>query len=151
MGSVYPAYTSRLSVTTLTARPAGVFSMRKLSLVHRVSELYNSERREQPESKNIMIRALSIFCMALLSHLAHADDRWMSIPQPPHMPQSENSGLAKVNGINMYFATYGTATGTPILMIHGGLAHGVGQLCDRTAWITTRLSVLSSAIPDHSR
>jgi pimeloyl-ACP methyl ester carboxylesterase len=59
----------------------------------------------------------------LFGWVAHADDRWMSIPQAPAMPQVGYSGLAKVNGINMYFATYGTAKGAPILMIHGGLAH----------------------------
>ena len=70
-----------------------------------------------------MTRALLISCMALLSNLAAADDRWMSIPQAPAMPQADHSGLARINGINMYFATYGTATSIPILMIHGGLAH----------------------------
>ena len=70
-----------------------------------------------------MIRALLLTAMMLFGCLAHADDRWMSIPLAPEMPQAEASGLAKVNGINMYFATYGTETGTPILMIHGGLAH----------------------------
>lgn len=70
-----------------------------------------------------MIRALLLSAMALLGHSAHADDRWMSIPQVQEMPRAENSGLANVNGISMYFAIYGTATGTPILMIHGGLAH----------------------------
>jgi pimeloyl-ACP methyl ester carboxylesterase len=70
-----------------------------------------------------MTKALLLTAMMLLSCLAHADDRWMSIPQAPEMPQAEDSGLAKVNGINMYFATYGSAKGVPILMIHGGLAH----------------------------
>lgn len=98
-------------------------SMRKLSLAHRASELYNSERRKQAKRKNIVMRVLLIFCMALFSNLVVADERWMSIPQAPAMPQAGDSGLANVNGISMYFATYGTATGTPILMIHGGLAH----------------------------
>lgn len=70
-----------------------------------------------------MTKALLLTTLMLLSFFAQADDRWMSIPQAPAMPQAESSGLAKVNGINMYYATYGTAAGTPILMIHGGLAH----------------------------
>lgn len=70
-----------------------------------------------------MAKTLLLTAMVLLSTLAQANDRWMSIPQAPDMPRAETSGLAKVNGISMYFATYGTATGTPILMIHGGLAH----------------------------
>jgi pimeloyl-ACP methyl ester carboxylesterase len=53
----------------------------------------------------------------------HAEDRWMSIPTAPEMPQAASSGTSSVNGIEMYHATYGDAEGTPILMIHGGLAH----------------------------
>lgn len=70
-----------------------------------------------------MARALLLTVMVLLSTLVQANDRWMSIPQAPGMPRAETSGLAKVNGISMYYATYGSATGTPFLMIHGGLAH----------------------------
>ncbi len=54
---------------------------------------------------------------------AHAEDRWMSIPQAPDMPDAASSGTASVNGIEMYHAIYGDDGGTPILMIHGGLAH----------------------------
>ncbi len=70
-----------------------------------------------------MTKALLLTTAILFGSLAQADDRWMSIPQAPDMPRAGTSGLAKVNGISMYYATYGTATGTPILMIHGGLAH----------------------------
>lgn len=52
-----------------------------------------------------------------------AEDRWMSIPTVPEMPAAAQSGTASVNGIDMYYATYGDEGNTPILMIHGGLAH----------------------------
>ena len=52
---------------------------------------------------------------------ALAADRWMEIPDPPPMPAAAESGTAPVNGIQMYYAVYGT--GQPILLIHGGLAH----------------------------
>jgi pimeloyl-ACP methyl ester carboxylesterase len=39
------------------------------------------------------------------------------------MPEAVESGMAEVNGISIYFATYGDSEDTPILMIHGGLAH----------------------------
>ncbi len=55
--------------------------------------------------------------------VAQAEDAWMTIPRAPAMPEAVSSGLADVNGISMYYATYGADTGTPILMIHGGLAH----------------------------
>ena len=53
---------------------------------------------------------------------ALAEDRWMSIPKPMAMPAAASSGMAAVNGIRMYYATYGA--GDPVLLIHGGLGHG---------------------------
>ena len=54
-----------------------------------------------------------------LSFSAHADDRWKILPEIPPMPKADTSGLAEVNGIKMYYATYGK--GEPVLLIHGGL------------------------------
>ena len=68
-----------------------------------------------------------------LSTSVLADEAWKSIPVAADMPESANSGSAEVNGISMHYATYGTAEGTPVLMIHGGLAHGdvwAGQVAD---------------------
>ena len=53
--------------------------------------------------------------------LAAAADRWMEIPEPPAMPAAAESGYAPVNGIEMYYAVYGS--GDPVLLIHGGLGH----------------------------
>ena len=52
---------------------------------------------------------------------AHAEDRWMSIPMPAAMPAPVATGMAPVNGIEMYYATYGA--GDPVLLIHGGLGN----------------------------
>ncbi len=70
----------------------------------------------------MLIRIIAAF-MLLYATAANAADRWMEIPQAAAMPEAVKSGTANVNGIEMYFAEYGTAEGTPILMIHGGLAH----------------------------
>ena len=50
-----------------------------------------------------------------------AEDRWMTVHQPPAMPAATTTGKAPVNGIEMYYATYGA--GDPILLIHGGLGN----------------------------
>ncbi|MBB4065858.1 alpha/beta fold hydrolase [Gellertiella hungarica] len=50
---------------------------------------------------------------------AHADDRWKTLPDIPPMPKADRSGYADVNGIRMFYATYGK--GDPVLLIHGGL------------------------------
>ena len=56
-----------------------------------------------------------------LSMPAWAEDRWMTIPEAPPMPTPVSTGKAPVNGIEMYYATYGA--GDPVLLIHGGLGH----------------------------
>ena len=40
--------------------------------------------------------------------LAAAADRWMEIPEPPAMLEAAESGAAPVNGIEMYYAVYGS-------------------------------------------
>ncbi|MEY9560423.1 alpha/beta fold hydrolase [Sinorhizobium fredii] len=52
-----------------------------------------------------------------------ATDRWAEFSAPPAMPAAVKSGKAPVNGIEMYYAIYGSGEGTPILMIHGGLGY----------------------------
>jgi pimeloyl-ACP methyl ester carboxylesterase len=59
------------------------------------------------------------FAATMLASTALAEDRWASIPMPPAMPTPVASGLAAVNGIEMYYATFGA--GQPVLLIHGGL------------------------------
>ena len=72
-----------------------------------------------------MYKALIAMVMGLMATAAaHAADRWMSIPEVPEMPKAVQSDMVAVNGIDMYYAIYGDKEGTPILLIHGGLAHG---------------------------
>ena len=70
-----------------------------------------------------MFKTIATIATVSLASSALAEDTWMSIPVPPAMPEAVASGQADVNGISMYYATYGEAEGTPVLMIHGGLAH----------------------------
>ena len=67
------------------------------------------------------MRLLPVLAFAALVLPAHAEDRWMMIPKPPAMPEAASSGMAPVNGIEMYYATYGA--GDPVLLIHGGLGN----------------------------
>lgn len=66
---------------------------------------------------------LSAFALAfgLVAGAAAAEERWQTLPEPAAMPAATESGYAKVNGIDMYYATYGA--GDPVLLIHGGLGH----------------------------
>ncbi len=64
---------------------------------------------------------LSIALLVFATTWAIAEDRWATLPEPPAMPTPVSTGYAPVNGIEMYYATYGA--GDPILLIHGGLGH----------------------------
>lgn len=66
---------------------------------------------------------LLVLCFVLLAGPALAAERWQELPEPPAMPAAVSSGEAPVNGIKMYYAVYGTAAGTPLLLIHGGLGY----------------------------
>ncbi len=52
---------------------------------------------------------------------ARAEDVWQTLPPFPPMPAAAESGYAKVNDIDMYYAVYGA--GDPVIMLHGGLGH----------------------------
>ena len=67
------------------------------------------------------MRSVVFATALLLSAPAWADDRWMTIPRPAPMPSPVSTGMAPVNGIEMYYATYGA--GDPVLLIHGGLGN----------------------------
>jgi pimeloyl-ACP methyl ester carboxylesterase len=56
-----------------------------------------------------------------LAGSAGAEERWQTLPEPPKMPAAIQSGTAPVNGIEMYYAVYGS--GAPVLLIHGGLGY----------------------------
>ena len=83
-----------------------------------------------------MFRILTMIAAIGFSSSAAAEDAWMSIPVPSAMPEAVDAGQIDVNGISMYYATYGDAESTPILMIHGGLGHAdiwASQVADLSA------------------
>jgi pimeloyl-ACP methyl ester carboxylesterase len=65
--------------------------------------------------------ALALAVALPVATAAMAEDVWMTVPDAPAMPAPASTGMAPVNGIQMYYATYGA--GSPVLLIHGGLGH----------------------------
>lgn len=61
------------------------------------------------------------FLILLPAGSSLAEERWQTLPEPAAMPKPTESGYAKVNGIDMYYAVFGA--GDPVLLIHGGLGH----------------------------
>jgi pimeloyl-ACP methyl ester carboxylesterase len=58
---------------------------------------------------------------ALVPGPAVADPLWLMLPPTPTLPQPEQSGLAPVNDISMYYAVFGD--GPPVILLHGGLTN----------------------------
>jgi pimeloyl-ACP methyl ester carboxylesterase len=52
---------------------------------------------------------------------AMAAPQWMTLPPTPTLPEAVQSGRAPVNGIRIWYATFGH--GEPVILLHGGLAN----------------------------
>jgi pimeloyl-ACP methyl ester carboxylesterase len=64
-----------------------------------------------------------IFAAALLTATTAkaAPPQWMTLPPTPTLPNVDASGYAPVNGIKLWYATFGN--GEPVLFVHGGLGN----------------------------
>ncbi len=63
----------------------------------------------------------------------------MTLPPTPTLPQAAQSGLAPVNGIKIWYATFGQ--GEPVILLHGGLANA-------NYW-GDQVRALAAALPRH--
>lgn len=67
-----------------------------------------------------LLAFLFLFALPLA---AAAEEPWMTLPPTPSLPKAAKSGLAPVNGIKLWFATFGPANGKPVILLHGGLGN----------------------------
>jgi pimeloyl-ACP methyl ester carboxylesterase len=65
--------------------------------------------------------------LALLAALpccpAGATQPWLTLPPTPALPHADRAATAPVNGIELWYAVFGTGHGSPVLLLHGGLAN----------------------------
>src|SRR5262250_2340295 len=59
--------------------------------------------------------------IALAPTVAQADPQWLTLPPTPTLPKPVQSGVAPVNGVRIWYATFGR--GEPVILLHGGLAN----------------------------
>ena len=62
-----------------------------------------------------------LLSLAMLAAPARAAQKWMTLPPMPTLPKADVSGTAPVNGIRIWYASFGQ--GEPVLFVHGGLAN----------------------------
>jgi pimeloyl-ACP methyl ester carboxylesterase len=74
-----------------------------------------------------MLRCLVVVAFLFTAHAASAaEPQWMTLPPTPTLPQAAQSGLAPVNGIKIWYSTFGpkeTQGHEPVILLHGGLAN----------------------------
>ena len=68
-----------------------------------------------------MRRLLVFLLWAMPLGAAHGQPQWQTLPPTPPPVTGEHTGHAKVNGISLYYAT--TGHGSPVVLLHGGLAN----------------------------
>jgi pimeloyl-ACP methyl ester carboxylesterase len=69
--------------------------------------------------------AFFLMLLMLAAGNAHAEPQWMTLPPTPTLPQTAQSGYAPVNGIRIWYASFGPKDprGEPVILLHGGLAN----------------------------
>jgi pimeloyl-ACP methyl ester carboxylesterase len=83
------------------------------------------------------VRFLVAALIAVAPALASAKPvpRWQQLPLPPAMPAPSSDGFVERDGVQLYFATFGS--GDPVVLLHGGMgnsdhwAHQVPELAKR--------------------
>jgi pimeloyl-ACP methyl ester carboxylesterase len=69
-----------------------------------------------------MLAGLTLLA-TLAAQPAAAEEPWMILPPTPTLPAPVESGIAEVNGIQVWYAEFGPADGKPVIMLHGGLGN----------------------------
>jgi len=70
------------------------------------------------------MKQILIFFLAVLiagrCAISQTTPLWKTLPDPPPMPHSDESGLASVNDIKMYYAIFNKNGKEPVILLHGG-------------------------------
>jgi pimeloyl-ACP methyl ester carboxylesterase len=70
------------------------------------------------------MRRFAFLCLLMLTApmVARAEPpQWLTLPPTPTLPKAAQSGYAAVNGVKIWYASFGR--GEPVILLHGGLAN----------------------------
>jgi pimeloyl-ACP methyl ester carboxylesterase len=59
----------------------------------------------------------------LVASAARASQPWLTLPPTPTLPHADRAATAPVNGVQLWYAVFGSGHGAPVLLLHGGLAN----------------------------
>jgi pimeloyl-ACP methyl ester carboxylesterase len=92
--------------------------------------------------------AIGIFVIPGFAPEAEATELWKTLSAPLPVPEAKETGYAKVNGVEIYYAIYGS--GEPLILLHGGLGntdYWGGQIAEFSA----KYKVINIASRGHGR
>ena len=69
--------------------------------------------------RKIFIVVLLLSATAVRS-FAQETSRWKTLPEVPAMPKADRSGMAPINGVQLYYAVFNNAGTDPVILLHGG-------------------------------
>jgi pimeloyl-ACP methyl ester carboxylesterase len=75
----------------------------------------------------VLIAATAAIILVFLGALpttTNENETWKTLPEPVALPTPDQSGLATVGDIQMWYAVFNKGGGSPVLLIHGGLETG---------------------------
>ena len=75
----------------------------------------------------VLIAATTAIILVFLGALpttTNETETWKTLPEPAALPTPDQSGLAEVGDIQMWYAVFNKGGGSPVLLIHGGLETG---------------------------
>jgi pimeloyl-ACP methyl ester carboxylesterase len=96
----------------------------------------------------LTVLAIAIFAIDGSGPGAEAAELWKTLPAPLPAPTAKETGYAKVNGAEIYYAIYGS--GEPLILLHGGLGntdYWGGQI----AAFSAKYKVINIASRGHGR
>jgi pimeloyl-ACP methyl ester carboxylesterase len=63
----------------------------------------------------------ALLLISIVAQVRADEAQWLTLPPTPTLPPAAQGGYAPVNGIKIWYATFGT--GAPVILLHGGLAN----------------------------
>jgi pimeloyl-ACP methyl ester carboxylesterase len=87
----------------------------------RVAALSLAEVETMPRIRRAVPGLLLVLLAGLASLAAVATELWQTLPPTPTRPAATAEGKAPVDGVELYYAEYGS--GPPVILLHGGLGN----------------------------